>query len=248
MMLLKGKKAIVTGGARGIGKEIVMKFLTNGATVYFLDLNESEHLAEYQAAAKAAGCEVFFKAANVADEEAITKVIDGIFAEAGEIDVIVNNAGITRDNLLMRMTGKEWMDVININLSSAFYVCKAAVRPMLKARKGSIINVSSIVGVMGNAGQINYSSSKAGLIGLTKSMAKEVGSRGIRVNAIAPGFIKTKMTEALTEDVQKKMIEQIPLGRYGEASEVADAILFLASDLSVYITGQVLQVTGGMGM
>jgi len=247
-MLLEGKKALVTGGARGIGKEIVLAFLNEGATVYFIDLNPSEFMDEYERTAKERGVKVFFKQGNVADEDDITGIVEDIIKESGEIDILVNNAGITRDGLIFRMSGKDWNDVLSINLSSAFYISKVVSRQMVKKRSGSIINVSSIVGVIGNAGQCNYSASKAGLIGLTKSLAREVGSRGIRVNAVAPGFIKTKMTEKLSDQQKESLKAQIPMGRLGEPKEVASVVLFLASEMSSYVTGQVLQITGGMGM
>ena len=247
-MLLEGKKAIVTGGARGIGKEIVVAFMKEGASVYFIDISPSEHMEEYQAIGKETGAEAFYYEGNVADEEGITKTVEQILSDAGNIDILVNNAGITRDNLFFRMSGKEWNDVLSINLSSAFYISKVVARSMAKKRTGSIINISSIVGVIGNAGQANYSASKAGMIGLTKSLAREIGSRGVRVNAVAPGFIKTAMTDKLNDTQKEALLTQIPMSRLGEAEEVASTVLFLASDLSSYISGQVLQVTGGMGM
>ena len=179
-MLLEGKTALVTGGARGIGKEIVVALLEQGASVYFIDLTESEHMGEYEKLAGEHKCSVVFKKGNVADEEEITGVVNEIVKEAGELDILVNNAGITRDGLIFRMSGKDWNDVLSINLSSAFYISKLLARHMMKRRTGSIINIASIVGVMGNAGQCNYSASKAGLIGLTKSLAREVGSRNVR--------------------------------------------------------------------
>lgn len=247
-MLLEGKKAFVTGGARGIGREIVLSFLTNGASVYFIDINESEYMSEYQMIASENKCEVFFKKANVADEDEITAACNDILAESGGIDIVVNNAGITRDGLLMRMKSQDWNDVISINLTSAFYISKVFSRAMAKQRSGSIINVASIVGVIGNAGQCNYSASKAGLIGFSKSLAREVAARGVRVNAVAPGFIKTPMTDKLNDDQKNALTDKIPLVRLGEPSEVAKVILFLASDLSSYVTGQVINIDGGMGM
>lgn len=247
-MLLEGKKAFVTGGSRGIGREIVLSFLTNGASVYFIDINESEYMGEYQALAAENKCEVFFKKANVADEIEVTAVCNEILTESGGIDIVVNNAGITRDGLLMRMKSQDWNDVISINLTSAFYISKVFSRAMAKQRSGSIINVASIVGVIGNAGQCNYSASKAGLIGFSKSLAREVATRGVRVNAVAPGFIKTPMTDKLNDDQRNALTEKIPLVRLGEPAEVAKVILFLASDLSSYVTGQVINIDGGMGM
>ena len=247
-MLLQGKKALITGGSRGIGREIVLACMREGASIWYVDIAEGDSLAEYTALAKETGATVAFKEGNVADEEAISTVIDQILKENGGIDVLVNNAGVTRDNLLFRMSGKEWNDVISINLSSAFYISRLVLRQMAKQRSGSVINVASIVGVIGNPGQANYCASKAGMIGLTKSMAREVGSRGVRVNAVAPGFINTKMTQELSEDQQSALKQQIPMGRIGEPDEVAKVIVFLASDLASYVTGQVIQITGGLGM
>jgi 3-oxoacyl-[acyl-carrier protein] reductase len=247
-MLLEGKKAIVTGGSRGIGREICLAFLHNGASVYYLDLAEGDSLSEYQEIASKHGAVAEFREANVADEEGVTKVINDLVAATGGIDIVVNNAGITRDGLIFRMSSKDWGDVLSVNLSSAFYVSKAIARHMIKQREGAIINVASIVGVIGNAGQTNYSASKAGLIGFTKSLAREVAGRNVRVNAIAPGFINTAMTEKLNEEQKDALRAQIPLGRIGEPSEVAKVVVFLASDLSSYLTGQVIHITGGMGM
>ncbi|MFW5825982.1 MAG: 3-oxoacyl-[acyl-carrier-protein] reductase [bacterium] len=247
-MLLEGKKAIVTGGSRGIGREIVLAFLREGASVWYIDLAEGDSLAEYQALAKEHGQSAAFKEGNVADEESVSAVIGEIIKEADTVDILVNNAGITRDNLLFRMSGKEWNDVLSVNLSSAFYTSRIVLRQMAKQRTGSVINIASIVGVIGNAGQVNYSASKAGMIGLTKSSAKEVASRNVRVNAVAPGFINTHMTQELNEEQQNALKVHIPMGRIGEPEEVAKACVFLASDLASYLTGQVIHVTGGLGM
>ncbi|HUX51984.1 MAG TPA: 3-oxoacyl-[acyl-carrier-protein] reductase [Spirochaetia bacterium] len=247
-MLLKGKKALVTGGSRGIGREIVLAFLHNGASIYYIDLAEGESLAEYQEIAKSTGATVAFREGNVADEAQITSTVEGILKESGGLDILVNNAGITRDGLIFRMSAKDWADVLTVNLTSAFYISKVVSREMIRQRSGAIINVASIVGIIGNGGQTNYSASKAGLIGFTKSLAREVAGRGVRVNAVAPGFINTKMTQALNDEQRSQLTAQIPLGRIGEPSEVANAIVFLASELSSYMTGQVLQITGGMGM
>ncbi len=247
-MLLKDKKALVTGGARGIGREIVINFLKNGASVYFVDLNESESMGEYEELAKSNGCYVKFRKCNVANEEEVTGVVKEIQEESGGLDILVNNAGITRDGLLMRMSSKDWNDVLTINLTSAFFISKLVSRQMMRQKSGSIINVASIVGIIGNAGQCNYSASKAGLIGFTKSLAREIGSRNVRVNSVAPGFIHTPMTDKLSEEQQAKMKALIPMGRYGEPAEVADVITFLASDMSSYLTGQALHIAGGMGM
>jgi 3-oxoacyl-[acyl-carrier protein] reductase len=248
-MLLSGKTAIITGGSRGIGREIVLSFLNQGASVYYIDLEEGDSLSEYQNIAESNNVSVVYKKGNVAHEEDISKLIDEIVKESpAGVDILVNNAGITRDGLVFRMKAEDWKSVIDVNLSSAFYTSKAVSRHMIKKQSGSIINVSSIVGVIGNAGQCNYSASKAGLIGLTKSLAREVASRNVRVNAVAPGFIKTKMTDKLNESQQEALLNQIPLKRMGEPSEVASVILFLASDMSSYLTGQVVHITGGMGM
>ena len=247
-MLLEGKKAIITGGSRGIGKEIVEAFLREGASVYFIDLMASEFLAEYEEIALEHGAKVAYRECNVADETQVTSVVKEIIEDSGGIDVLVNNAGITRDGLIFRMTEENWNAVLSVNLSSAFFMSKALARSMIKNRTGAIINVSSIVGVHGNAGQCNYSASKAGLIGLTKSLAKEVAARNVRVNAVAPGFIKTAMTDKLTDQQREKLQEQIPMVRLGDPQEVAKVILFLASDLASYVTGQVILIDGGMGM
>lgn len=247
-MLLEGKKALVTGGSRGIGREIVLKFLDEGASVWYIDIAEGESLAEYQERAKKHGATATFKEANVADEESVSAAVNEILSEADGLDVLVNNAGITRDNLLFRMSAKEWNDVLSVNLTSAFYISKLVVRQMAKQRSGSVINVASIVGIIGNAGQVNYSASKAGMIGLTKSMAREVAARNVRINAVAPGFINTRMTQELTDEQKSALTTQIPMGRIGDPDEVAKAILFLASDLASYLTGQVIHVTGGLGM
>ncbi len=247
-MLLKGKNAIVTGGSRGIGSEIVRAFLNEGASVWYLDLAEGEYLSEYRELASKHGGQAQFRECNVAHEERVKTVVDEVIAEAGTIDIAVNNAGITRDTLMMRMKTEDWKSVLDVNLSSAFYLSRALYRQMAKQKGGSIINVASIVGVIGNGGQTNYSASKAGLIGMTKSMAREVASRNVRVNAVAPGFILTPMTDKLNEDQKTALYDQIPMGRLGEPSEVAKVILFLASDLSSYITGEVLKITGGLGM
>ena len=247
-MVLNGRKALVTGGSRGIGREIVLTFLREGASVWYIDLAEGDSLGEYKAIAAEHGATAGFREANVADEQSVTAAVEGILEEAGGLDILVNNAGITRDNLLFRMTAQEWNDVLAVNLTSAFFTSRLVVRQMAKQRSGSVINVASIVGIIGNGGQANYSASKAGMIGLTKSMAREVAARNVRINAVAPGFINTRMTQALNEEQQNALKTQIPMGRIGEPAEVANAILFLASDLASYLTGQVIHVTGGLGM
>jgi len=247
-MLLQGKKVIVTGGSRGIGKEIVMLFLKQGATVYFIDLIESEFFKEMQEAAAASKSNVFFKQADVANEEQITAVIKDIIKQSGGIDILVNNAGITRDGLVFRMPLENWQKVLTVNLTSTFLVSKHVAMAMMKQRSGSIINISSIVGIGGNAGQTNYAASKGGIIAFTKSLAKEVATRGVRVNAVAPGYIVTEMTEKLSDRAKEAMLGQVPMGRGGTPQEVANAVLFLASDLSCYITARVIQVDGGMAI
>lgn len=247
-MLLEGKKAMVTGGSRGIGREIVLAFLNEGASVWYVDIAEGDSLAEYTAIASANGAKVSYKECNVANEESVGTAVGEILSESDGLDVLVNNAGITRDNLLFRMSAQEWSDVLSVNLTSAFLISKLVLRQMARQRSGSVINVASIVGIIGNGGQTNYSASKAGLIGFTKSSSREVAARGVRVNAVAPGFINTKMTQALTEEQRLALTQQIPMGRIGDPEEVAKVILFLASDLASYLTGQVIQITGGLGM
>ena len=247
-MLLEGKKALVTGGSRGIGREIVLAFLKEGASAWYVDLAEGDSLAEYTEIASANGAKVSFRECNVADEESVGTAIGEILSESDGLDILVNNAGITRDNLLFRMSAQEWNDVLSVNLTSAFLISKLVLRQMARQRSGSVINVASIVGIIGNGGQTNYSASKAGLIGFTKSSSREVAPRNVRVNAVAPGFINTKMTEALNEEQQNALKQQIPMGRIGEPEEVAKVVLFLASDLASYLTGQVIQITGGLGM
>lgn len=247
-MMLSGKKALITGGSRGIGKSMVTLFLEQGADVYYISTKESPHKDELDAAATKGGSKVFWYQGNVADEAAITETVETIIKDSEGIDILINNAGITRDGLYFRMKSQDWDDVMKVNLYSAFYICKPIARAMAKARKGSIINISSIVGVIGNGGQINYSASKAGLIGFTKSLAKEVASRGIRVNALAPGYIATDMTDAINDTAKEGLQNMIPMGKIGAPADIAGAALFLASDYSTYITGQVLGVDGGMGM
>ncbi len=247
-MLLEGKKALVTGGSRGIGREIVLAFLKEGASVWYVDLAEGDSLAEYTEIACANGAKVSFRECNVADEESVGTTVGEILSESDGLDILVNNAGITRDNLLFRMSAQEWNDVLSVNLTSAFLISKLVLRQMAKQRSGSVINVASIVGIIGNGGQTNYSASKAGLIGFTKSSSREVAPRNVRVNAVAPGFINTKMTQALNEEQRSALTQQIPMGRIGDPEEVAKVVLFLASDLASYLTGQVIQITGGLGM
>ena len=248
MKLLEDKVVLITGASRGIGKAIAEKCVAEGAKVAFTYLSSEEKANALIAELAKDGGEVKGFKSNAADFDAAQKLIDNVMKEFGQIDILVNNAGITRDNLLMRMTEEMWDDVINTNLKSAFNLTKAVQRPMLKARKGSIINMSSVVGVSGNAGQSNYAASKAGMIGFTKSIAQEIGSRNIRCNAIAPGFIETEMTEVLDEKVVNEWRNAIPLKRGGSPEDVANALVFLGSDMSTYITGQTINVCGGMLM
>ncbi|MDH6356990.1 3-oxoacyl-[acyl-carrier-protein] reductase [Parabacteroides sp. PF5-9] len=246
MKLLEGKVAVVTGAARGIGKAIALKFASEGADVAFTDLAIDENGLATQQEIEAFGVKGKGYASNAANFEDAHAVIAEIHKDFGHIDILVNNAGITRDGLMMRMTEQQWDMVINVNLKSAFNFVHAVTPIMMKQKNGSIINMASVVGVSGNAGQSNYSASKAGMIGLAKSVAKELGSRGIRANAIAPGFIITEMTAVLSEEVKAEWAKQIPLRRGGTPEDVANVATFLASDLSSYVTGQVIPVCGGM--
>ncbi|NGX60275.1 MAG: 3-oxoacyl-[acyl-carrier-protein] reductase FabG [Chlamydiae bacterium] len=249
--LLKGKHVLITGGTAGIGKQIALTFASQGASVAIFGTNKerAEQVTSELATQKVSDDQKFLaEIVNVSDKQAIEAAIQDILEKWGVIDVLVNNAGITRDGLLMKMKEEHWDEVMDVNLKSVFNTCQALVRPMMKARSGKIINISSVVGLTGNAGQVNYSASKSGVIGFTKSLAQELATRGICVNCIAPGFISTRMTDALT-DVQKEgILKKIPMGRIGDAEEVAKAALFLASDMSTYMTGQVLTVDGGMVM
>jgi len=246
MKLLQGKTAVVTGGSRGIGKAIALKFASEGANVAFSDLKYDEIAEELEKELQALGVKAKGYASDASSFEDSEKFINEVVKEFGGVDILVNNAGITRDNLLLRMTETDWDLVMNINLKSAFNLTKAVQRTMLKQRSGSIINMSSVVGVSGNAGQANYSASKAGMIGFTKSVALELGSRSIRCNAIAPGFIITEMTAQLPEEVKSGWAEKIPLKRGGTAEDVANTCVYLGSDLSSYVSGQVISVCGGM--
>lgn len=246
MQLLQNKVALITGATRGIGKGIAQNFAKQGANVAFTYVSSEEKARELEVELAAFGIKAKGYKSDAGDFKAADELINNIVTEFGTIDVLVNNAGITRDTLLMRMSEQQWDDVINANLKSVFNLCKAVQRPMLKAKKGSIINMSSVVGVKGNAGQSNYAASKAGIIGFTKSVALELGSRNIRCNAIAPGFIETEMTGKLDEKVIQQWRDSIPLKRGGSAEDVANLTLFLASDMSAYITGQCINVCGGM--
>ena len=248
MGLLSRKTAIVTGAARGIGKAIALKFASEGANVAFTDLVIDENAQNTEKELAALGVKVKGYASNAANFEDTAKVVAEIHKDFGSIDILVNNAGITRDGLMMRMTEQQWDMVINVNLKSAFNFIHACTPIMMRQKTGSIINMASVVGVSGNAGQSNYSASKAGMIGLAKSVAKELGSRGVRANAIAPGFIITEMTAVLSEEVKAEWAKQIPLRRGGTPEDVANVATFLASDLSSYVTGQVIHCCGGMNM
>ena len=245
-MLLEGKTALITGAARGIGKQIALAFAKEGCNIAFTDLELNDQVAATRDEIATLGVKVRAYASNAADFDAAHAVVDDIIKDFGQLDILVNNAGITRDTLLMRMTEQQWDQVIQVNLKSAFNFTHAVTPVMMKQRSGSIISLSSVVGINGNAGQANYAASKAGIIALTKSVAKELGSRGVRANAIAPGFILTDMTKALSEDTLKQFVSMIPMRRGGEPEEVAKVALFLASDLSSYVSGQVIQVNGAM--
>lgn len=246
MKLLEGKTAIVTGAARGIGRAIALRFAQEGANVAFTDLKLDENTESLAKEIEALGVKAKAYASDASNFEETEKVVNSIVEEFGTVDALVNNAGITMDTLLMRMTEQQWDTVINVNLKSVFNFTKAAQRIMLKKRSGSIVNLSSVVGVHGNAGQANYSASKAGIIGFTKSIAQELGSRNIRCNAVAPGFIITEMTAKLSDEQRQAWEEFIPMKRGGTPEEVANVCLFLASDLSSYISGQVISICGAM--
>ena len=248
MKLLEGKVAIITGAARGIGKAIALKFAAEGAHIAFTDLVIDENGLATQKELEAFGVKAKGYASNAANFDETHTIVAEIVKDFGRIDILVNNAGITKDGLMMRMSEGQWDAVINVNLKSAFNFIHACTPVMMKQRAGSIINMSSVVGVHGNAGQANYSASKAGMIGLAKSVAQELGSRGVRANAIAPGFIQTDMTAALSDEVRKEWAAKIPLRRGGLPEDIAQVATFLASDMSAYVTGQVIQVDGGMNM
>ena len=246
MGLLDGKTVLITGASRGIGKAITLKFASEGANLAITNITEDVEFCAVCDECEKLGAKVRRYVSNVADYNESKSVADEVVKDFGSIDVLVNNAGITRDTLLMIMTEEQWDQVLEINLKGVFNLTKAVVKPMMKQRRGSIINMSSVVGISGNAGQSNYSASKAGMIGFTKSVARELGTRNIRCNAIAPGFIITEMTEKLKDEVKKGWIDKIPLKRGGTPDDVANTALFLASDMSDYISGQVIQVCGGM--
>ncbi len=246
--MLDGKVALVTGASRGIGRAIALRLAKAGANVAVNYAGSEAAAAETVAAIKEMGRQAVMVRANVGNAEEVNNMFKEVLDQFGQIDILVNNAGITRDNLIMRMKEEEWDEVIDINLKGVFNCIKAATRPMMKQRGGRIINITSVVGVLGNAGQANYVAAKAGVIGLTKTTARELASRNITVNAVAPGFIDTDMTAKLPEDVRSSLLNQIPLGRLGQANEIAEVVLFLASDASGYMTGQTLHVDGGMYM
>lgn len=251
MKLLEGKVAIVTGAARGIGEAVAVKLAEQGAQVAFTFVSDSskEKAAALEARLLQMGVKAKAFQSNAGDYAACETLVNDVVAEFGTIDILVNNAGISKDNLLLRLTPDQWDDVIRTNLNSVFYMTKQVMRPMMKAKKGSIINMSSVIGEMGNAGQSSYAASKAGVIGFTKSVAKELGSRNIRCNAIAPGFVETDMTSYLKEgEAADKYKAGIPLGRFASAEDIANVTLFLASDLSSYITGQTISACGGLNI
>jgi len=246
MKLLEGKTGLITGAARGIGRAIAIAYAKEGANVAFTDMVEDENFKSLEKELRAMGVKAKGYVSDASNFESSQKMVDDIATEFGKIDILINNAGITRDTLLMRMTEEQWDLVIRVNLKSVFNLTKAVQKYMLKQRNGSIINMSSVVGVSGNAGQANYSASKAGIIGFTKSVARELGSRNIRCNAIAPGFIITEMTHKLPDEVREEWIKKIPLQRGGTPDDVANVCIFLGSELSTYVSGQVINVCGAM--
>lgn len=249
MKMIENKAAIVTGGSRGIGEAIALKLAENGAHIAFSYVSSSEKAKLLEEKLQSLGVKAKAYKSNAADFADCEKMVNDVIKEFGMIDILVNNAGISKDNLLLRMTLEQWNEVINTNLSSVYNMTKHVIKPMMKARSGSIINMSSIIGMKGNAGQSSYAASKAGIIGFTKSIAAELGSRNIRCNAIAPGFVETDMTHYLKEgEAAKAFLDKIPLGRFGSAEEIANVTLFLASEMSSYITGQVISTCGGLNM
>lgn len=251
MQLLKGKTALVTGGTAGIGKAIACLFAGAGADVAIFGTNlerAQSAVKEIEAARISQEQKVLYFLLDVSQFSQVEQTIQKVYEAFGKLDILVNNAGITRDNLLMRMSEEDWDQVLSVNLKSVFNTCKAVARPMMKARSGSIINITSVIGLTGNAGQINYAASKSGMIGFTKSLAKELASRNVRANCIAPGYIETQMTDVLPPQIKEEILKKIPLGRIGQPRDIANAALYLATDLSSYITGQVVTVDGGMVM
>jgi 3-oxoacyl-[acyl-carrier protein] reductase len=247
MFELNGKTALVTGAARGLGQAIALKLAEAGADLALCDLN-AEWVEETAEKVKALGRRAECYGVNVAEGESVAAGVKAIQKDFGKIDILVNNAGITKDGLIMRMSEDDWDAVLNVNLKGTFLCTKAVMRGMMKQRSGTIVNIASVIGLMGNAGQANYAASKGGVISFSKTVGKELASRNVRCNAVAPGFIRTAMTDALDEEVQNKMKELIPLSRFGEPEDVANVVLFLASDASAYVTGQVISTCGGMVM
>jgi len=251
MNLLNGKKALVTGGSVGIGKAIATAFVKNGADVAIFATNEvriKETVAELEKSKVNPNQDIQYFLVDVSKKTLVENAVATLLSTWNDLDILVNNAGITRDGFIIKMTEEDWDEVININLKSVFNTCKAVARQMMKAKKGKIINISSVVGIIGSAAQVNYAASKAGMIGFSKSLAKELARKNICVNCIAPGYIQTRMTDSLTEDLKEKILSSIPFNRYGTTEDIAQAALFLASNMSDYITGQVLTVDGGMVM
>jgi 3-oxoacyl-[acyl-carrier protein] reductase len=246
MKMLNDKVAIITGGAKGIGLAIARKFAQNGANVALADIDEQGVLESAKAIESEFGVKTIAAKVDVSKSEECKVFVDSVFSNLGKIDILINNAGVTKDNLTLRMSEEDWDLVLNINLKSAFLMSKFALKYMSKQRYGKIVNMSSVVGQMGNGGQANYSASKSGLIGLTKSLAKEFSSRNVCVNAVAPGFVKTAMTEKMPQELKDKALSSIPLGRFAEAEDIANAVLFLSGDESSYITGQLIAVNGGL--
>lgn len=246
--MLKGRTAIITGSARGIGKAIALKLAELGANIVINDIPSSAEADETVAEIKKLGVGAVAALGDVRNAEDVKNMIDTAVAEFGTVDILVNNAGVTRDGLMLRMSEEDWDLVLDINLKGAFNCIKAVARPMMKQKRGSIINIASVSGVMGNAGQANYSASKAGLIGLTKTTAKEFAKKGIRANAVAPGFIESAMTDKLPENVRTQYLESIPLMKFGKTDDVANVVAFLASDMSSYVTGQIINIDGGLVM
>jgi 3-oxoacyl-[acyl-carrier protein] reductase len=247
----KGKTVLITGGTAGIGRSIALEFALHGANVAIFGTNEGrakEVVVELNAAAVDPEQKFTYRLADISHSQEVERLINQLIVDFGKIDVLVNNAGITKDNLLVRMTEEDWDLVVDVNLKSIYNTCRVLIRPMIKARSGKIINISSVIGLTGNAGQVNYAASKSGMIGFTKSLAKEVASRGICVNCVAPGYIETQMTQVLPSQVKEAVLSKIPLSRIGQPSDIAYAVLFLASDRANYITGQILAVDGGMVM
>jgi 3-oxoacyl-[acyl-carrier protein] reductase len=246
MGLLSGKKALITGGSRGIGEALVMKYASEGADVAFTYVSSAEKAASVRDEARKYGGKIEMYKSDASDYSQAEALVAEVILAFGKIDILINNAGITKDTLMLRMSEEQWDQVIDINLKSVFNLTKHILKPMMKERSGSIINMGSVVGVFGNAGQANYAASKAGIIGFSKSIAKEVGSRNIRCNVIAPGFIETDMTHILSEDQKKAYISNIPLNRLGHGDDVANACVYLGSNMSTYVSGQVLSICGGL--